>query len=177
MLSHQYLGMDSPSLRGARPSPGGERRLPARADVPRWHVLSGLMITFRSVRDDPRFAGEDLLDHGTEELERTVLELRIETVLVVLLAELHAIVEPLVAAILFTGVPHATHVRGVVVLLEFGVDLDDPGHSFRHVRRDDCCRERAMRMWRVRVTDVMQECRHDVLDRSLVVEGPSCRLQ
>ena len=63
------------------------------------------MTTFGSVRDGPRFAGEDLLDHRTEELERTVLELRVETVLVVLLAELHAIVEPPVAAILFPGRP------------------------------------------------------------------------
>src|ERR1700736_5051870 len=91
----------------------------------RWHLSEGLMTTCGSVRDGPRFAGEDLLDHRTEELKRTVLELPIETVLVVLFAELHAVAEPLVAAILFTGVPHATHVRGVVVLLELGVDLDD----------------------------------------------------
>src|SRR5882762_8297074 len=77
----------------------------------------------------------------------------------------------------FPGVPDATDVRGVVVLLEFRVDLDDPGHSFRHVGRDDCCREHAMCMWRVRVTDVMQERRDDVLDRLSVIEGPGCRLQ
>src|ERR1700754_2531796 len=81
---------------------------------------SSLTTTFGSVRDGPRFAGEDLLDHRTEELKRTVLELRIETVLVVLLTELHAIAEPRVAAILFPGVPDPTHVGGVVVLLKFG---------------------------------------------------------
>ena len=41
------------------------------------------------------------------------------------------------------------HVRGVVVLLEFGVHLDDPGHPLRHVGRNDCQRERTMRMWRM----------------------------
>src|SRR3977135_852575 len=137
----------------------------------RSHVRDGGYQTVRSARDGPRFAGEDLLDHRKEELKRTVLELRIETVLVVLLAELHAIAEPRGVAILFTGVPDATHVWGVVVLLKFGVDLDDPGHSFRHVGRDDCCRERAMCMWRVRVTDVMKERRDDELDQLVVIDG------
>ena len=90
------------------------------------------------------------------------------------LAELHAIAEPRVVAIPLPGVPGVTHVRGVVVLLEFGVHLDDPGHPFRHVGRNDCHRERTMCMWRM-----CHRCQaaapRRLLDRSSVVECPACR--
>ena len=80
---------------------------------------------------------EQVPHHGFELLERHGVVVPLEAVLVVLLAERGAVVEPLVAPEGLPGVTVGTQVVEVVVPLEKTVMSNDPVGPIRHVGAQD----------------------------------------
>src|SRR4051812_47926333 len=117
-----------------------------------------------------RVAGpaEDLLDDRPEELEWQRVVVRVEAVLVEVLAELDAVGVERMVEVLVARVAVLAHQVRVVVGLEQRVLLDDPADALAHERPQHGADHLAVRDGRERVADVVEERRRDVL---LVLAG------
>src|SRR4030095_6994552 len=105
---------------------------------------------------------EDLAERALERLERQRLVVRVEAVLVVLLAELGAVAEPFVAAEALAQVPVEPEVVEEVVALEDRVLLDDPAVLLGDERLENGRGELRVVRGRERVADVVEQGAHHV---------------
>ena len=130
-----------------------------------------------SVRLEVAGLGKHPAHDRLEMLERQRLVGGVEAVLVVDLAELGAVVEPLVAAKALAGIGILARGAAVVELLEDPVVLDDPADPRLDVGPQDRRDHLAVGVGGELVADVVQEGSRDVLLAALVAECPGRRLQ
>ena len=106
--------------------------------------------------DDQAPGGLEVMRSELDDVERLRVVVRVEAVLVVLLAVLPAALVPLVISPGVTGVPVETAMVAVVEQLERAVVADDPDHFGPDERPQDRCDRLGVGVRRERVADVVE---------------------